>query len=276
MNNILNNLRHSLANGKTKLFFLSTVLFLTLCSCSKDADTAVYQTKFLSKLVDFASDGSTTTTFFAYNSNKIVSIDGAGKHSDFTYTNDLITRIVTTDVANQSQSILDYSYTNGQLLKVISSDNYVMNFTHNDDGTVLYERLTTDANHNVITVYNGKMFFANGNLARDERTKGGTAANIVSKTIVSYQYDSKNNPLNNIVGYAKLLDSFKCVSVNNVTRTQDEARVEFLGTDQIESSAILYVSANQYDYAGYPTVITSEKSFFGEQGNHVKSQLFYN
>ena len=276
MNKILNNLRHRLTNRTTKMVLLSTVLFLTLCSCSKSEDARVYQAKLINKLVDVAADGSVATTSFTYDTNKIVSIDSAGKHSIFTYTNDLITRIVTTDNVNLSQSILNYSYTNGQLTKVVSSDNYVMNFTHNDDGTVLYERLTTDANHNVITIYSGKMFFQNGNLVRDERTKGGTATTIVSKEIVSYQYDTKNNPLGNIIGYSKLLDNFKCVSVNNITRTQEEARVEHLDTDQIESSALLYVSANQYDDAGYPTVITSEKSFFTEQAHHVKSQLTYN
>lgn len=276
MNNILKNLRHTLLNKTAKILLFSTVLILSLCSCSKDGDAVVYQAKLLTKLVDVATDGSVATTSFTYDANKIVSIDGAGKHSVFTYTNDLITRIVTMDNINLSQSILDYSYTNGQLTKVVSSDNYVMNFTHNEDGTVSYERLTTDANHNVITIYTGKMFFQNGNLVRDERTKGGNTATIVSKEIVSYQYDSKSNPLSNIVGYSKLLDNFKCVSVNAITRTQEEARVEHSDTDQIESSDILYVSANQYDDAGYPTVITSEKSFFTEQANHVKSQLTYN
>ena len=276
MNNILNNLRHKLTNRTAQLFLFSTVLFLTLCSCSKDEGAAVYQNRLLTKLVDVAADGSVASTIFTYDANKIVSIDGAGKHSIFTYSNDLITKIVTVNNVNQTQNILDYYYTNGQLVKIISSDNYVMNFTHNDDGTVLYERLTIDANHNLITVYNGKMFFQNGNLVRDERTKGGTASTIVSKEIVSYQYDSKNNPLGNIVGYSKLLDNFKFVSVNTITRTQEEGRVEHLDSDQIESSVVLYVSANQYDDAGYPTVITSEKSFFEEQANHVKSQLSYN
>jgi hypothetical protein len=254
----------------------SIVLFFTLCSCTKDEDAIVYQSKLLSKLVDVAENGATTTTTFTYNSNKIVSIDSANKQSTFTYANDLITKIVTFDNVNLSQSVLDYSYVNDELVRVVSSDNYVVNFTHNDDGSVLYERLTTDVNNNVITVYSGKMFFQNGNLVKDERTKGGNVPSIVCKEIVSYQYDSKNNPLRNIVGYSKLLDNFKCISANVITRIQEENRVEHLDTNQIESTAVLYVSTNQYDASGYPTVITSEKSFFGNQDNHAKSQLFYN
>jgi hypothetical protein len=45
---------------------------------------------------------------------------------------------------------LTYTYTNGVLVKVVSSDNYVMIFTHNDDGTVMSEKHTTDINNNVI------------------------------------------------------------------------------------------------------------------------------
>jgi hypothetical protein len=40
---------------------------------------------------------------------------------------------------------------------------------------------------------------------------------------------------------------------------------------------VLFVSANQYDANGYPTVITSEKAFIGEPtANHKKTEFYYN
>jgi Zn/Cd-binding protein ZinT len=202
MNNILHNLRHSLVKSTNQLFSIAIVFLLTLSSCSKSEDT-VSQPKLLSKLVEVVADNSTTTTTFTYEGSKIVSTDAVDKHATYIYTNDLITQIVVLDKATQLQSVLLYNYTNGVLEKVVSSDNYVMTFTHNDDSTVSYEKHTTDINNNVITLYSGKMSFQNGDLIKDERTLGGTAANIVSKNIVTYQYDAKTNPLQNIVGYSK-------------------------------------------------------------------------
>ena len=275
MNNMLHNLRHSLVNSTNQLFLIAIVFLLTFSSCTKTED-AVSQPKLLSKLVEVAADNSTTTTKFTYDGNKLVSTDANDKHATYLYTNDLITQIVVLDKTTQLQSTLSYTYTNGALVKVVSSDNYVMTFTDNDDGTVSYEKHTTDINNNVITLYSGKMHFQNGNLIEDERLLGGTAANIVSKNIMTYQYDAKTNPLQNIIGYSKLLDNFKTISANNITRTQEESRMEHTDTNQITSSDVLYVSANQYDADGYPTAITSEKTFFGEENtNHVKTELFY-
>lgn len=275
MNNLLHNLRQSLVNATNPLFLIAIIFLLTLSSCTKSED-AVNQPKLLSKLVEVASDNSVKATTFIYDGNKIVSTDSADKHATYIYTNNLITQIVILDKVTLLQSVLNYSYTNGMLVKVVSSDHYEINFTHNEDGSVSYEKHTTDANNNIITLYSGTMTFQNGNLIEDERSNGGTPANIVSKSIMTYQYDAKTNPMQNIIGYSKLLDTFKSISINNVTKTQVESRLEYLDTNQISSSDVLYVSVNQYDADGYPATITSGTTFFGEQSsNHIKTQLFY-
>lgn len=275
MNNLLHNLRQSLVNATNPLFLIAIIFMLTLSSCTKSED-AVNQPKFLSKLVEVAADNSVKATTFIYDGNKIVSTDSADKHATYIYTNDLITQIVLLDKVTLLQSVLNYSYANGMLVKVVSSDHYEINFTHNEDGSVSYEKHTTDANNNIITLYSGTMTFQNGNLIEDERTNGGTPTNIVSKSIMTYQYDAKTNPMQNIIGYSKLLDTFKSISINNVTKTMVESRLEYLDTNQISSSDVLYVSVNQYDTDGYPATITSGTTFFGEQSsNHIKTQLFY-
>ena len=277
MNNLSKNLRHTLVSKTTQLFFIAIVLFFTLSSCSSDSAAASdATTKLLGKMVDVATNGSSTTTSFTYNANKIVSIDGPSKHMSFNYNNDLITKIVTLDDATQSQTVVTYAYADGNLVKITSSENYVMNYTHNADGTISYEKLTLDNNNNEVLVYKGTLYFQNGNLAKDERTLAITATE-VSKAIVTYQYDAKSNPLHNVIGFSKLLDNSSAVSVNNVTRTQEESRKEYISSGQITSSMVLFVSANQYDADGYPTVITSEKAFIGEStANHKKTEFYYN
>lgn len=276
MNNLSKNLRHTLVSKTTQLFFTAIVLFFTLSSCSSDAAAASdATTKLLGKMVDVATNGSSTTTSFTYNANKIVSIDGVSKHVYFNYTNDLITKIVTLDDATQSQTVVTYAYADGNLVKITSSENYVINYVHNADGTVSYEKLILD-NNNEVLVYKGTLYFQNGNLAKDERTLAITATE-VSKEIVTYQYDAKSNPLHNVVGFSKLLDNSSAISVNNVTRTQEESRKEYISSGQITSSMVLFVSANQYDADGYPTVITSEKAFIGvSTANHKKTEFYYN
>jgi len=118
-------------------------------------------------------------------------------------------------------------------------------------------------------VYKGTLYFQNGNLTKDERILA-TNATEVSKEVVTYQYDAKSNPLHNVVGFSKLLDNSSTISINNVTRTQEESRKENINSGQIASSIVLYVSANQYDADGYPTVITSEKLFGTPTANHKK------
>lgn len=277
MNNLSKNLRYTLVSKTTQLFFTAIVLFFTLSSCSSDSATdSGATTKLIGKMVDIASNGSSVTTSFTYNANKIVRIDDGSKHMSFNYNNDLITKIVTLDDATQSQTILTYAYAEDNLVKITSSENYVINYVHNTDGTVSYERLTTDNNNNEVLVYKGTLYFQNGNLTKDERILA-TNATEVSKEIVTYQYDAKSNPLHNVIGFSKLLDNSSAVSINNVTRTQEESRKENINSGQVASSMVLYVSANQYDADGYPTVITSEKAFFGAPtANHKKTEFYYN
>lgn len=276
MNNLSKNLRHLVTNKSTQLFFVVAILFLSLTSCSSDDNASSNTvTKKLSKIVDITTSGATTATNFTYNEDKIVSADTDTEHRTFTYTNDLITRVVTSNDVAQTQTIVTYSYNNDNLVKITSSENYVIRFVYNTDGTVAYEKFTTDSNNNEVLIYKGVLSFQNGNLAKDERIIATTASE-VSKEILTYQYDSKNNPLHAIRGYSKLLD-FSSTGVNNVTRIQQETRKENLNSGQITSSMVLFVSTNQYDDEGYLKAITSEQTFFGTPiSNHRKTEFYFN
>ena len=114
----------------------------------------------------------------------------------------------------------------------------------------------------------------NENFIKDERIFDNTAAGVVAKHNVIFDYDAKRNPLYNILGYKKLLDYNEGISSNNsLMRT---VTTNFSKDDQITSSASLYKSTFKYDSENYPTERISETAVAGN-GNvgYLKTQYFY-
>lgn len=257
------------------LLSLIVLLSISLTSCSSDTDSAD-QNKLVVKIIDVASNGDTKTTLFNYNGYQIINIVGEDQETEFTYTNDLITKIIDIDLATSHQNTLDYTYANDELVKIVSSDNYIMNFVHNQDSTISYEKKTVDGNGNQVLVYHGTLFFQNNNLTKDERTMDDTPATVLSKKKVTYEYDAKNNPFHNIVGFAKLLNYFGNISSNNAVNGTKEASTAYLDTEQYVSSIVNYNNVYHYDSDNYPTEIVSPTPVFGNGIiNHEKSMLFY-
>lgn len=254
-------------------FLLISFLALAITSCSNEDNN---QEKLLKRVIEVNQDGSSSTTNFTYNGNQIVNITSETKSETFAYTGDLITRITATDIPNQEVTIFDYIYTNGKLTKVICSENYELNFVHNADGTVSYEKTMLDTNNNEVLVYHGTLSFQGQNAREDERVLDNTATNILSKEEVSFTYDAKSNPLYNITGYSKLLDRFSTISANNAVSSTEINSITYLDTAQGTSSAVQHPRSCLYDNDGYPTEILSNKPVFGDQNaNHLKSLYFY-
>jgi len=256
-----------------KIMGIVVVVLMTLCSCSNEN---IDQAPLLKKIVEVSIDGSSNTTTLNYNGNKIVNIDNVDKLSEFYYTDDLITRIVESDKTTQHKNALDYSYSEGKLVKITSSDNYVLNYIHNNDGSVSYEKITKDSNNSEVKIYHGILYFQNENLIKDERILDDAGTGILAKNSVSLEYDYKNNALNNILGYGKLLNYSKTISSNNDVTSTEISSVKNLAEDQVISSIKTYKSKYTYNSKEYPTVIVSENLMFGgKNSNHLKSVLFY-
>lgn len=229
------------------------------------------------KIVEVSVDGSSNTILLTYDGNKIVNIDKLDSFSEFYYTGDLITKIVVSDKTNQHVNTFQYSYSDGQLTRISSSDNYVMNYVHNTDGTVSYEKLTKDSQNNDVKIYHGTLYFQCGNLVKDHRFLDDAGKNVLAENIKSFEYDHKNNALYNILGYNKLLDYSKTISLNNGISNSEISSVKHIDDDQVVSAINIYKSKYQYDSMGYPTEIVSENTIFGgNDAKHLKSLLFYN
>jgi hypothetical protein len=259
-----------------KIIGLVSVFLLTLFSCTNekiDQD----QVQLLKKIVEVSVDGSSNITLLTYDGNKIANIDKFDKHSEFYYIGDLITKIVVLDKTNQQVNTVQYSYLNGQLSKITSSEKYVINYIHNSDGTVSYEKLTKDSNNNDVRINHGTLYFQSGNLIKDDKFLDDAGQGILAENITSFEYDSKNNALSNILGYNKLLDYSKTISANNVISNSEISSFKNIAEDQIISAIKINNSKHQYDSIGYPIETVSENLIFGgTDSKHLKSQLFYN
>lgn len=256
---------------RKNIFWLLSVFVLTLYSCSNDNDNSA---KLLKKVVETSEDGTAETTLFTYNGNEIVTIDGVKKRTDFTYTEGLISKIVMLNKTKQLVETIQYSYLEGKLVEVKSLSNYRINYIHNSDKTVSYEKFTISSGNQEVKEFHGIMYFENENLVKDERILDNTAAGVTSNYSISFDYDSNNNPSYNILGYKKLIDHMETISSNNslintvITTT--------INQDQIVSLANFYKSSFKYDSENYPSERVSETAIFAN-GNtgYLKTEYFY-
>lgn len=254
-----------------KIFCVLSVFLLTLYSCSTDQDDRI---KLVKKIVATSADGSAATTLFTYNGDEIRSIDGVFQHTDFTYTDGLISKTATLDKTNQFLETIEYTYVAGELARATSSDNYAIHYIRNADATVSYEKIALNSGNQEVKIYHGILYFQNENFIRDERIMDDSAPGVVSKYTISFDYDSKHNPLYNILGYKKLLGYNEAISSNNRLITTVMTSVS--KNDQTISSAKFYKAAFTYDLENYPTQQVEENAI-SDDGNsgYLKSQYFY-
>ncbi len=251
------------------------VILMTLSSCTSEP---IEQVSMLKKIVEVSVDGTSNTTLLAYDGNKLVNIDKVDQLSKFYYTGDLITKVVELDKTTQHVNTLDYSYSEeGKLTKITSSDNYVINYVFNNDGSVSYEKLTKDSHNLEVKNYHGILYFQNENLVKDDRTLDDAGSDVLAKKVLSIAYDYKKNALKNILGFDKLLDYSKIISSNNEILSTAVSSFKYIDDNQVISEIKRFDSEYQYDSNGYPTEIVSKNIMFGgSDSNHLKSQLFYN
>ena len=254
-----------------KIFLVLSIFILTLYSCSNDTDDSI---KLLKKVVETSAQGTETTTLFTYNGTEIVRVEGAEKRTVFNYTDGLITKVVTLNKTNQQSETIEYSYLLGKLVEVESLGNYRINYIHNSDETVSYQRFTIGSGNQEVKEFHGTLYFENENLIKEERILDNTVAGVASNYSISFDYDSNNNPLYNVLGYKKLLNHMETISSNNslintvITTTTNG--------NQVLSSANFYKSSFKYDSDNYPTEQVSETALLanGNRG-YLKREYFY-
>jgi hypothetical protein len=248
-------------------------LQLSLNSCSKDDSPAPEPTPtpalvLLKKAINTNGNYNTTSTI-TYNGNKIVEINSTRTGQDsgtgkivFTYTGDLITKVTEYNNGVLSDQT-DYTYENNKLKSYVlieGGGQYKSKgvYIYNPDGTVTRESYSIDIATGVETNNDRDkvMTFANGNLVKEVEISNYYDSNGVlvstSKYTETYEYDTKNSPFKNILGFNIYFDDpYEMTQTNNMIKRT--VLQESINNGQAqEPSTYIYTRTYEYNSNGYP------------------------
>ncbi|MCC9073308.1 hypothetical protein LNQ49_17155 [Flavobacterium sp. F-65] len=265
-----------------KILCLFSALTLVLTSCSNDkddnsvgsvedsvGDVSVVLPKIL-KYTDIEDSSENATYISTYDGNKILSTKDEAGRTDYTYDGNFIVKEINYDTESIPgkdviSDVTVYSYVNGKLVESSFTEAYSTDFpngkykrrtvfTHNTDGTVKREVYKTDYATGIEekSNYFEVLTYANGNLVKSVETN----SEMNSVFTATYEYDDKNNPLKNILGFSLLIDHSEGEgSMSSVNNT-----VKYTASYSVNAEANVYKRELVYDANGYPAKITSYKN----------------
>jgi len=240
-----------------KFLCLFSALTLLLTSCSSD-DSNNSENSVLPKTIsytysEFPADNELAT--LVYNGNKLVSASYSATDKEvYTYTGDLITKVEDFAAEGNISSKNEFTYENGKLkvdlLTEIGTVTYISKnvYTYNSDGTIAFVTYSVDPATKVEKKSSeGVLTYLNGNLIKKTEIYTGGS---YTKT---YEYDTKNNPFKNILGYNLLID-FDAVSINN------EIKSTTVYNNGVDITTNVFNSVYEYNEKGYPVKRTQSDS----------------
>lgn len=260
-----------------KILFFSA-LALILASCSNDENSSSSEdTSVLPKTISYIYPniylGTNSKSTLAFNGNKIISSITPDSKTIFTYSGDLITKQEAFDIDQQGKETKDdevvYTYESGKLKTRIFKENIT---TEYPDGQYIEKTVYTYSSNDLISYINysvnkdtkvetksseGNLAYKDGNLVKEEQK-----VNSVTTTRV-YEYDTKNNPLKNILGFNLLLNEISYIGKNNIVKTTR--------TSSENSNTAVYVTSYTYNVSGYPLRNTS----FDGGGTSIEYEIEY-
>ena len=189
-----------------KIFFLLSVLFLILQSCSSSDNAGSVNNSYQGVLLKRSLGNDGISDFIYENGNKLSKIvHGSQGYDKFTYSGNLITKIEYADVNGVVSVTTTFSYNSDN--KPIESRDYsieslesISQYTYNSDGTVTINGMSRGSSNGVEQWSNSvnKIYFDTaGNVIKIENENGTTLI----------FYDNKNWPLKNIEGIYALYQS---------------------------------------------------------------------
>ncbi|MNK42008.1 hypothetical protein D3C87_606860 [compost metagenome] len=261
---------------KIKLFFFSAFALL-LSSCSSDEKSPSQETestfpKTISYVYPSIYLGTNSKGTLTYDGNKILNIVREDSKTVFTYSGDVIIKQEEFSIENGKEiknEEVSYSYENGKLktrvfresISAEYPDGYFIEkvvYTHNSNGTISYINYAVD---NVKKTESkdgeGTLTYKDGNLIKTEEKSGSSITTLV------FEYDSKKNPLKNILGFNLLLNEIDGFGINNIVKTT-RTTTEF-------PNPSVYVTTYIYNDASYPTRHTS----FDGGGKNIEYEIEY-
>ncbi|WP_026730474.1 hypothetical protein [Flavobacterium denitrificans] len=251
-----------------KILFLFGALALIITSCSSnDDDSGKNEVVILPKTIKFSEPDyplENTTSIITYDGNKIVSSIDEETKTIFTYEGNVIVKSIEYEITGDKREEQSFSYTNGKLTSTLYARKFTSQYpfgqykgryvyTYNPDGTVKREvysiNPTTgiESKNDYLEVYT----FQNGNLVKMVATDQPSGVSSVRTSL--YEYDIKNSPFKNVLGYNLLIDADNS-SVNNLTKHT----YTYSGDNSSYSRKTVY----EYNDKGYPT----KETLYGQDG----------
>ena len=255
-----------------KIFCFFGALIFVLTSCSGDENSSSEDNFILPKTISVTNQESpqdNKVSTITYDGNKIVSIISLGEKTVFTYDGNRIVKQEVFDIYLNGNKIkktdVSYTYENGKLKTRLLRKGFTTKYP---DGEYIYKTVYIH-NSNVLISYiyytvnqdtkaeikssEGTLTYKEGNLIKEEDIDGSL---VYAR---SYEYDTKNNPLKNILGFDLLLNELP-YSINNIskiTRTETE-----LPNPVVYLKSLLY---NDKDYLIKTTSFASNGSIEYEE-----------
>ena len=249
------------------IFYVFVVLNLLFTSCS-DNETTAKDNLILPKTItvtfpDFPQDNSKST--YTYDGNKIVNIIDARTKTIFTYEGNLIVKQEVYNIELLGLETLKnrvvYEYENNKLKTRVFTSNFDSSHPNGDyirkevyiykpDGVISYSQIDV----NVLTKFETKrgdvnLTYKSGNLIQYEEINIDPKIPI---TVFTFEYDNKNNPLINILGFDLLYyDGFPYSKNNDIKTTRK---------DSSAFPPAVYNSTFTYNIENYPTKYISYTS----------------
>jgi hypothetical protein len=253
---------------KILCFFGFSVLLLSSCSSddnSSSGDSLILPKTISSTNPEFPQDSKVST--ITYDGNKIVSIVSLGSKTAFTYDGNSIVKQEVFDVdlnGNQiKKTSISYTYENGKLKTRIlrkgfenayNDGQYIYKsvYTHISDTFISYVYYTVNADTKAETKSSeGNLTYKDGNLIKEQEIEGSS---IYTR---EYEYDTRKNPLKNILGFNLLLNE-TIFSINNISKT--------IRTETEYPNSVVYLKSYIYNEKDYPAKMTS----FASDGESVE------
>ncbi|MBF4466787.1 hypothetical protein [Flavobacterium sp. LC2016-12] len=262
---------------KLLLFFIALNLVLTSCSNddnSPNGGTSTEDTSILPKTISYIYPsvylGTNSKSTLTYDGNKLLSSIKDGSKTIFTYNGNVIVKqekfnIDTKGVETKDTEVL-YTYQNNRLKTRIIREEFSTQFpdgqfidktvyTHTSQNLSSFTRYSVDPGTKKETKGSeGNLTYKDGNLVKIEQINDSSTA---TRT---YEYDTKNNPLKNILGFDLLLNEISEFGKNNIVKTT-------AGTVDTTSYLTTYI----YNDKNYPTKHTS----FAGDGKSIEYEIEY-
>ncbi|WP_166920067.1 hypothetical protein [Flavobacterium poyangense] len=264
-----------------KLLFLLSALMVILTSCSNDDNSnAAPEDNFILPKEEngISMYSSKWKTTFTYSGNKIVSMVGDNSKSLYTYEGNTIVNEVrfSVDFNGKEKKVFEilYAYEKGKLKSSTWRGEFTPDYpqgkvnvktvyTPTSDNVYTYVDYSTNEDTKIVTkIAEGILTYKDGNLIRSEHFRLILNTGTIITEIYTFEYDTKNNPFKNILGYSLILSKYGQFSRNNIIRTTV--------WNPEHSGSVIVPTKYAYDDKGYAISKTEGFSGAGSPSLYVK------